>query len=69
MLCESFLNLNPLEQSTYIGKIVHLVSHDEQFYNEGLKLLKRGERKGIFNGVIINPINEGEQHLTEIAEP
>jgi hypothetical protein len=57
-LCESFSALIPIEQRNYVGSIIHCVMNDEGLYKEGLKLIKKGERLGLFRGIIINPIEE-----------
>lgn len=57
MICKQFLDMTPLEQSTYMGKIVHAVQNCEQLFLEGEKLIRKAERKGLFNGVKINPLD------------
>lgn len=55
MLCKSFLDMTPLEQSTFAGMVLHCVENDETFFAEGQRMIKRGEKKGLFIGVKINP--------------
>lgn len=61
MLCEAYLALTPLEQSTFVGKIVHLIQSDGAFFDLGQKLIEKGENKGLFKGVTINPLDSGEK--------
>ena len=55
MICEKYLNMTPLEQRNFIGALVHSVIHDELLFSEGEKLIKKAEKKGLFQGVTINP--------------
>jgi len=64
-LCESFSELIPIEQRNYVGSVIHCVMNDEGLYKEGLKLIKKGEKLGLFKGVTINPITD----LNNISEP
>jgi len=55
MICKSFESLTPLEKSTFIGELVHSCISDERFFDMGKKLIKQAHRKGLFDGVKINP--------------
>lgn len=60
MICEEFESLNPLERVNYIGEIIHSVQNDGALFNIGKEIIELAKRKGLFEGVIINPIiNEG----------
>jgi len=65
MLCESFLKLIPIEQRNYVGSVIHCVMNDETLYKEGLKLIKKGEKLGLFVGVTINPIIPEQTNISE----
>ncbi len=58
MNCTSYQNLTPLEASTLIGQIVHLVQSDEWYFEQAKALIEMGERDGLFDKVKINPIIE-----------
>lgn len=53
MNCLNYLALSDDEQRQYIGSLVHSVMSDDDLFLEGLKLIKRAERKGKFEGVKI----------------
>lgn len=55
MNCPQFQQLTPLEKSTFIGELVHSCISDERFFDLGKKLIKQAHRKGLFDGVKINP--------------
>jgi hypothetical protein len=57
MICKSFLEMTPIEQSTYIGKVVHCITNSEMLFISGQELIKKGEMIGLFEGVTINPPN------------
>ena len=58
MNCESYQQLTPIEASTLIGQIVHLVQSDEWYFEQAKALIKMGEGDGLFDKVKINPIIE-----------
>jgi hypothetical protein len=60
MICETFLKLTPLEQSTFIGQLVHSVQNDEDLLKKGKSIIFEAEKKGLFDGVIINPMPESD---------
>jgi hypothetical protein len=66
MICETFLKLTPLEQSTFIGQLVHSVQNDETLLKKGKQIIIEAEKRGLFAGVIINPLNKNE--CTSITE-
>lgn len=63
MLCESFFNLIPMEQRDYIGSLVHAVMNDENLFLDGQKLIKKAQKKGLFENVKINPIINNQNEL------
>lgn len=65
MLCPSFMELTPLEQSTFVGKVVHLISQDEKYYQMGMNMIKEGENDGLFKNVVINPLPTGDETRNE----
>jgi hypothetical protein len=58
MICKTFSEMNPIEQSNYIGKLVHCVQNSELLLIKGEKIIKDGEDLGLFEGVTINPTNQ-----------
>lgn len=64
-LCQSFEDLTPLEKSNYIGSICHLFQSDEDYYQKGLAMIRQATKRGLFEGVKINPIDEANQILNK----
>lgn len=56
--CKKFQDLLPLEKSIFIGKIVHSVSNSDKLFELGEKIIKLAEKSGLFDGVVIHPIEE-----------
>lgn len=55
MNCKEYQELTPLEASTLIGKLVHLVQSDKWYFEQAKELVKMGEGDGLFEKVVINP--------------
>ena len=55
MICKTFLDMTPQERSAYIGKLVHCVQNSELLLLRGEKIIKEGEKLGLFEGVTIGP--------------
>ena len=55
MLCPEYVGLEPIEQSIYIGKIVHAIQNDSEFYNKGLEMIVDATNKGVFDKVKFHP--------------
>lgn len=51
MICKEFLELEPIEQSTYLGKLIHAVQNDSEFFKLGKQLIELAEIKGLFDKV------------------
>jgi hypothetical protein len=60
MLCEKYLSLTPLERSTFIGKCIHAIQSDSKLFDDAAKMIERAEKRGLFTGVIINPLEKTE---------
>lgn len=56
MICDKFNNLSPLEKVLFVGELIHAVQFDETSYTIGQEIISLAKRKGIFEGVVINPI-------------
>jgi len=65
MICKEFELLTPLEKSNYIGSIAHACMNDADLFLAGQKLIERATRKGLFNQVIINPVEPINNNLKE----
>ena len=64
MICNEYLNLDPLEQSLYTGKLIHAVQNDSEFYKLGKQLIELAEIKGLFEKVKFHPdINHTENDI------
>lgn len=62
--CSNYLMLSPKERVEMIGRIVHSLQSDNEIFNKCEMLIDRAERKGLFEGVTINPsdtIKENEE--------
>lgn len=57
MNCPEYQILTPKEKTEMIGKLLHAIQSDSTLFLEGSKLIKKAEKKGIFDGIIINPPN------------
>jgi len=55
MNCENYLMLSNKEKMEMVGKIVHALQSDSETFNKVEMLIKKAERKGLFEGVTINP--------------
>lgn len=55
MICKEFLELEPIEQSTYLGKLIHAVQNDLKFFQFGKDLIEMAELKGLFDKVKFHP--------------
>jgi len=64
MNCPEFQDLIPKERAEYIGSLAHACMSDSKFFAIGQKIIRQAIRKGIFDGVTINPIEQNN-----ISEP
>lgn len=53
MNCGNFLNLDPVEQSQYVGQLVHVCMSDDKLFDLGKELIHMGLMKGLFERVKI----------------
>ena len=58
MNCVEFQDLIPKERTEFIGELVHACMSDSKLYEMGQKIIRAAIRKGLFDGVTINPIEE-----------
>lgn len=61
MVCEQFDNLTPKEKTEYIGQVVHAIQSDKNLYEMGKEIIRLGNIKGLFEGVIIFPEGSEER--------
>lgn len=54
-ICTEFEKLTPKERQEYIGGVVHCLTVSSELFKEGQRLIKKGEKAGLFIGVQINP--------------
>lgn len=63
MICKEYSELSPLEQSYYVGKLIHAVQNDSTFFEIGKSLIEYAENEGVFDKVKFHP--ERKLELTE----
>ncbi len=56
--CDNYQQLTPKERTEYIGSLIHACISDERLFRTGEKLIKEAQKKGLFDGVVINPTTE-----------
>jgi hypothetical protein len=61
MLCPGYQKLLPREKRDYIGELLHAVQSDDELFELGSEIIQVAYRRGIFDGVKINPIDEPEK--------
>lgn len=62
--CGEYLLLTPKERTEFIGKVLHAVMSDSLMYAAGQRIIKLAEKKGLYTGVTINPIEPPLNELT-----
>jgi hypothetical protein len=55
MICDLFNNLTPKERVEYIGELIHACQSDDVMYQIGKEIIKQGNQRGLFEGVVIFP--------------
>lgn len=62
MNCNKFLSLDPPEQASYLGSVIHAIMSDDEIFDFGKNLVDMGVSKGLFDRVKIGSeaINESE---------
>lgn len=58
MNCQKYIALSPKEKIEMIGKLIHAVQSDNDFFNRAQALIRLADNKGLFEGVTINPQSE-----------
>jgi len=64
MNCPEFQTMIPKERTEYIGSLVHACMSDSKLFAMGERIIKQAIRKGLFEGVVIAPIEQNN-----ISEP
>lgn len=54
-LCTQYMELTPKERTEYIGKLLHSVQSSNELFMAGKRLIDKGERLGLYEGITINP--------------
>lgn len=62
MLCDKYQRLVPKEKSNFIGELLHAVQSDDDFFDLAEEIIQLAYRRGLFNGVIINPPKPTNDH-------
>ncbi len=55
MICESFEKLTPKERVEYVGELLHAVQSDNSLFEIGKEIIRLGNHRGLFEGVVIFP--------------
>lgn len=58
MLCPEYLKLTPKERRDFIGELVHCSQEDSELYELAREIIQIAYKRGLFDGVVINPISE-----------
>lgn len=61
--CKEYSDLLPIEKRDYIGSLIHACTNDSDLFLWGQTLIKKAIKKGLFDGVKINP-DEREINLS-----
>lgn len=59
MICPKYDALTPKERADFIGAVVHACQSCDKLYSMGQEIIRLGELAGLFDGVVINPTEEG----------
>ena len=62
--CDKYQNMTPKERTEYVGSLIHSVISDDEIFEAGIRLIKKATKKGLFEGVKINPIEENKSEQT-----
>jgi hypothetical protein len=63
-LCKSYNDLSHFDKIQYVGELLHSCQSDEYFFKLGEDIIKSAKDTGIFDGVVILPIqNNNEENL------
>ena len=65
MLSENYSKLTPLERVMYIGELTHACMCDDDLFNLGKEIIRRGINSGLFDNVKIRPLTKEEENDTE----
>lgn len=60
MNCHEYSELTPPEKIEFVGKLVHACLNDSKLYQMGQRIITTAEKKGLYQGVTINPILDPE---------
>lgn len=58
MLCEKYVRLLPVERVLLIGKLVHAMQSDNEFFDLSVRIVRAAKKKGLFEKVKILPSME-----------
>lgn len=64
--CSNYLLLSPKERVEMIGRIVHGLQSDNEIFNKCEMLIQNAEKKGLFEGVTINPSEQETKHNIDV---
>jgi hypothetical protein len=65
-LCKQFENLTVIEKRDFIGSLSHCAMNDEICFEMAARVINYAQKKGVLDGVLINPPPVEEQF--EITE-
>ena len=60
-LCKSYNELSHVDKIQFVGELLHACQSDEYFYNLAIDIIKSAKDTGIFNGVVILPMQQDEE--------
>lgn len=62
MICETYLELTPVEKAKLIGEIVHCIQSDEFYLKIGTLMVIDAKEKGLFDNVTILPDSQNNHN-------
>jgi len=65
MICDKYEQLTPPERIRLIGTLVHCLQSDDSFFELAVKLIEKGNKQGLLEGVTILPETDFTNHLND----
>ena len=55
MLCEKYERLLPIERVVLIGKLLHAMQSDSEFFDKSVRIIRAAKKRGLFDNIKILP--------------
>lgn len=63
MLCEKYERLLPIERVMLIGKLLHAMQSDNEFFDKSVRIVRTAKKKGLFDNIKILPNLEEDTEI------